>query len=51
LESLNAEYGIPLLPGTDAKKNSERPEGTCKDEDKMIKKFHDCFSDGLDEIE
>lgn len=51
LESLNAEYDIPLLPGTEAKKNSERPEGTCKDEDKMIKKFHDCFSDGLDETE
>jgi hypothetical protein len=51
LKSLNAEYDIPLLPGTDAKKNSERPEGTCKDEGMMIRKFHDCFSDALGDIE
>ena len=51
LKSLNEHYGVPLLPGTDAKKNSERPEGSCKDEVNMLKKFHDCFSDKLRSIE
>ena len=51
LQSLHEMYDIPLLAGTDAKKNSERPEGTCQDGVKMLKKFHDCFSDALDEVE
>lgn len=51
LNSLNEKYDIPLLSGTDAKKNSERPEGTCKDDAKMLKKFHECFSDGLGGLE
>jgi hypothetical protein len=47
LKSLNEHYGVPLLPGTDAKKNSERPRGSCKDEVNMLKKCHACFSDKL----
>ena len=51
LESLHEMYDIPLLAGTDAKKNSDRPEGTCQDDVKLLQKFHDCFSDALIEVE
>jgi hypothetical protein len=51
LVTLNAKYDIPLLAGTDAMMNSERPKGTCEDDVKMLKKFHDCFSDGLESLE
>lgn len=47
LANLNRMYDVPLLEGTDAKKNSERPGGTCKDDVAMLKKFHDCFTDQL----
>eukprot|EP00956_Cyclotella_meneghiniana_P042778 scaffold249315_cov39-Cyclotella_meneghiniana.AAC.6 len=43
LRILNREYNVPLLEGTDVKKNSERHEGTCKDDVVMLQKFHDCF--------
>lgn len=47
---LGDEYGVPSLNGTDARVNSERPKESCKDEERMIGKFHDCFSGQLGEV-
>ncbi|KAL7540493.1 hypothetical protein ACHAXR_013441 [Thalassiosira sp. AJA248-18] len=47
---LNDNYGVPLLPGTERKINSARPAESCKDEESIIKKFHDCFTNELAEL-
>mmetsp|Transcript_29305 Transcript_29305/g.54093 ORF Transcript_29305/g.54093 Transcript_29305/m.54093 type:complete len:381 (+) Transcript_29305:168-1310(+) len=47
---LNDAWGVPLLPGTETKVNSVRPDESCKDEERLMKKFHDCFSDKLVEL-
>ena len=44
---LHDEHGVPLLPGTDGRENSERPEGSCEGEEEMLEKFHKCFSEEL----
>ena len=44
---LNDAYGVPLLLGTDARLNSARPAESCEEEARLMKKFHDCFSDKL----
>ena len=41
------DLGVPSLPGTERKINSERPKVSCRDEENMMKKFHNCFSDQL----
>ena len=44
---LDASFGVPLLPETGKKLNSDRPKESCKNEEIMMKKFHNCFSDEL----
>lgn len=43
-------FGVPPLPGTNASLNSVRPEESCRDEEAMLKKFHDCFTDRLADL-
>ncbi len=47
LKWLHDSCGVPILPGTGMKINSDRPDESCKDEEGKMKKFHDCFSDKL----
>jgi len=44
---LNESYGVPLLPGTNDKVNSARPDESCSEEESLLGKFHDCFSGDL----
>mmetsp|Transcript_14937 Transcript_14937/g.32419 ORF Transcript_14937/g.32419 Transcript_14937/m.32419 type:complete len:378 (-) Transcript_14937:2394-3527(-) len=41
------DFGVQRLPGTAQQINSVRPDDSCKGEKKMMKKYHDCFSDEL----
>jgi len=47
LDLLSEVYDIPMLPGSDGKGKEKRPEGTCEDSEKLLKMYHDCFSDEL----
>ncbi|KAL7544675.1 hypothetical protein ACHAWF_008042 [Thalassiosira exigua] len=47
---LHDAFGVPLLPGTDRRVNSVRPNESCKEEDKILRKFHDCFDAKLAEL-
>ena len=47
LNWLSDAYGAPQIEGTDRKINSVRPDESCPDEEEMLKKFHNCFSDEL----
>ena len=47
LNWLSESYGAPQIKGTDRKINSVRPDKSCRDEEEMLNKFHDCFSDDL----
>jgi hypothetical protein len=49
LAMLSNVYEIPLLPGSDGHGKSTRPEGTC--DESILRKFHDCFSHQLMELE
>ena len=48
LELLSDLYKIPTLPGSNGHEKDERPEGTC--DDKLLDKFHECFSSKLMEL-
>ncbi|KAL9182640.1 hypothetical protein ACHAXT_013292 [Thalassiosira profunda] len=47
LRWLHKSCGVPLLPGTDENVNSVRPKDSCAQEERLMEKFHNCFSDQL----
>lgn len=49
LSTLSDVYKIPLLPGSDGHGKDKRPVGTC--DGSILKKFHECFSFQLMELE
>lgn len=44
---LHDNCGVPLLPGTGMRINSERHDESCRGEKRIMRKFHDCFSGEL----
>mmetsp|Transcript_12925 Transcript_12925/g.30553 ORF Transcript_12925/g.30553 Transcript_12925/m.30553 type:complete len:396 (-) Transcript_12925:29-1216(-) len=40
---LNDNCDVPLLPGTQERLNSNRPNETCSEEEQLLSLFHNCF--------